>query len=269
MTLNLADDIIESAKRGDATALHDIVIHSQDRIHSLAIRMVVDPGLAEDATQEILIRVVTSLSTFRGESKFETWVYRIAINYLLNEKKLRDRDPGLTFGQFGDDLIAGLVDDESRAPDEHVLLNQLRIKCSMAMLMCLDVKHRAAYVLGDVFEFNHSEAAEALGLSNDAFRKQLSRARSKVLKFTSEHCGLVSSSAACTCPRRLPNAMAIGRVTLGDQAIVSDAPSYHDVETQAKMLNKDLRAAKLQRSMGQLRSPKDFGEIILGLVDPP
>lgn len=68
------------------------------------------------------------------------------------------------------------------------MLNDLRLRCTMAMLMCLDRKHRATYVLGEVLEMEHTEAALILGIEPAAFRKQLSRARASVQEFTAAHC---------------------------------------------------------------------------------
>jgi DNA-directed RNA polymerase specialized sigma24 family protein len=94
---------------------------------------------ARDATQDILILVVTKLSTFRRDASFRTWVYRIAVNYLLDEK--RRRDPQLTFADFEADLKDGLVADPAPPADYVELLNELRVSCTMAMLLCLDVPH--------------------------------------------------------------------------------------------------------------------------------
>ena len=95
----LDNTTILAAQNGDAKALEDVVRHVQDRVHRLAIRMMYDPEHALDATQEILIRVVTKLSTFRGESSFETWVYRVALNTAISwgrkENSQREKKQGL------------------------------------------------------------------------------------------------------------------------------------------------------------------------------
>lgn len=148
---------IELAQDGDAKALETLVLGIQDRIHKLALRMLADPIAAQDATQEILIRIVTKLSTYRGDSSFETWTYRVATNYLLTARKIIANDPGLSFQRYSDDLLDGIADEQSAAPEDHVMLNELRLRCTMAMLLCLDRDHRAAYVLGDVLEFEHGE----------------------------------------------------------------------------------------------------------------
>ncbi|NRB17860.1 MAG: RNA polymerase sigma factor [Rhodobacteraceae bacterium] len=261
--------IVIRAQQGEAEALEQLVRQVQDRIHRLAIRMLVDPGLAQDATQEILIRVVTKLSTFNGDSKFETWVYRVATNYLLTAKKVLARDPGLTFEMFAEGLLEGLVDENAAAPEDHVMLNELRVRCTMAMMLCLDPGHRAAYVLGDILELEHLEAADALELAPATYRQRLSRARSKVQDFTAQSCGLASKAAACSCPRRLPAALAIGRVGADTDVLSRAAPDYKTVRDLASRTVDGLVAAKLQRATGPLSVSKDMVFEVLRIVNPP
>lgn len=262
-------DEIARAKEGDARALEALVRGVQDRVYKLAMRMLADPVLAQDATQEILIRVVTKLSTYRGDSRFETWVHRVAINYLLTAKKVIASDPGLSFQMFGEDLLNGLADEAHAAPEDHVMLNELRIRCTMAMLLCLDRDHRAAYVLGEILEFDQSEAAEVLEITPANFRKRLSRARQEVKEFTVASCGLANARAACSCPRRLPAAQAMGRIGDVATAELSEAPSYVETRALATATQADLVAAKLQRATGPLRPQIDFARQVLALVEPP
>ena len=72
--------IIKNAQNGDQLALEQVVRSIQDNVHHLAMRILVNPEDAFDATQEILILVITKLSTFEGRSNFNTWVYRVAVN---------------------------------------------------------------------------------------------------------------------------------------------------------------------------------------------
>lgn len=264
---DISNDIIERAKGGDAQALEDIVRGIQDRVHQLARRMVYNPDIAQDMTQEILIRIVTKLSTFKGQSKFDTWVYRVATNYLLTARKAIAADPSLSFQMFSDDLLTNLADDSAKAPEDHIMINELRIKCTMAMLLCLDRDHRAAYILGEVLEFEQSEAVEILQISTANFRKRLSRARAQVQDYTATTCGLTNKAAPCSCPKRLPQAMVLGRVGESPSPDFLSAPNYNDVKTLATTVAANLRAAKMQRATGPLLSPIDFGQAVLNLVE--
>lgn len=266
-TPKITRQMIAAAQSGEAQALEQIVRGIQDRVHRLAVRMMADLVLAQDATQEILIRIITKLSTFRGEAKFSTWVYRIATNYLLTARKVLARDPGLSFDMFEADLMEGLVDDAQAAPEDHVMLNELRVRCTMAMLLCLDRDHRAAYVLGDVLELGQAEAAEVLEISPANYRQRLARARGKVTEFTAKTCGVAQKGAACSCPRRLPAAVAAGRVTARPDPMLAAAPDYASNVQGARETEAALVAAKLQRSTGPLGAPVDYARAVLRLVE--
>ena len=259
--------VIAAAQAGEAQALEALVRAVQNRVHHLALRMLADPALAQDATQEILIRLVTKLSTFRGEARFSTWVYRIATNYLLTARKVLARDPGLRFEMFEADLLDGLADPAQAAPEDHVMLNELRLRCTMAMLLCLDRDHRAAYVLGDILELSQSEAADALEITPANYRQRLSRARAKVTDFTARSCGVARAGAACSCPRRLPAAQAMGR--LGDQPdpLLAGAQGYEAAVQMARQTSADLVAGKLQQGAAPKEAPVDYARAILRMVE--
>jgi RNA polymerase sigma factor (sigma-70 family) len=204
-----------AAAGGDGAALAALVRVVQDDVYRLALRMLWHPQDAEDATQEILFKIVTSVATFRGESAFRTWAFRVATNHLLNVKRSRVEEQGLTFEAFGRDLADGLADPPAGAADDPaqaLLVEEVKIGCTQAMLLCLDRNERVAYILGDVFELESAVAAEVLGIGAAAFRKRLSRARAQVREFMREHCGLVTPEAACSCARRVAPAVARGRV---------------------------------------------------------
>ncbi len=257
-------DDIQAAQAGDKSALERLVRSVQDPVHRLALRMLANPEDAREATQEILIRVITKLSTFRGDSAFQTWVYRIATNYLLTVRKGMQ---GLTFEVFEQDLHAGL--SEAPAADDTVMLNELRLACTMAMLLCLDVNHRMAYVLGDILEMDQREASDLLAISPENYRKRLSRARGDVKAFTARVCGLANPDAKCSCPRRLPAARALGRVGPAPVLAGRDTPAYDTVRADAARVEADLKALTLQRATGRLACPDDLATALVAAVTPP
>lgn len=170
---------------------------------------------------------------------------------------------------FADDLLDGIADEQNAAPEDHVMLNELRLRCTMAMLLCLDRAHRAAYVLGDVLEFEHGVAADVLEITPGTYRKRLSRARARVQDFTAKTCGLASPTAPCSCRKRLPAAIAMGRIGSSPSADLQDAPRFNEIQALASKTQTDLVAAKLQRATGPLWSPKDYAAEVLKLVEPP
>ncbi len=105
--------------------------------------MVAQPSDAEDATQEILIKVMTRLSTFKGDAGFTTWVHRIGVNHLLDRKKTQVERLEVKFDFYAEDLRTGLAEPSARSgPDNALLAEEIKLSCTQAMLTCLDRQHR-------------------------------------------------------------------------------------------------------------------------------
>jgi len=242
------------ARAGDKKSLEAVIGAIQKDIYSLALRFLWRPQDAEDATQEILIKVITNLGGFRGESGFKTWVYRIASNTLLSMKKQRMEQQAMTFAEFSEDLSQGL----SVAPvhnacdiDKVLLLEEVKVGCTMAMLMCLDRKHRLAYILGDIVALDHHEAAMALEISPATYRKQLSRARHRIESVVISQCGLIDPENRCRCEKRVDTAIELGRVQ-PDKLLfahsLSQAKHFPAILEKIRQLEEARRIAALYRS---------------------
>ncbi|MEL6538858.1 MAG: RNA polymerase sigma factor [Bacteroidota bacterium] len=202
------EEQVRAAVAGDRKALEVVLEAVQGRIYNLALRMLWQPEDAQDATQEILIKLITHLSRFEHRSAFTTWVYRLATHELLNYRKKHARHR-LSFEAFGDQLEAGISEPEAAVPsavEEKLLLQEAKIGCSLAMLQCLDEEGRAAYLIGEVLGFQGPEAAYILDVSPEVYRKRLSRSRQRVQSFVRQHCGLVNPQNPCRCQRQIaPN----------------------------------------------------------------
>ncbi len=164
--------LIESAVGGNADALEELLAGIQDMVFNLSLRMLGTIPDAEDAAQEILVRVMTNLGTFRRESDFQTWVYRIAVNYLLNYKKSMFAHQPLDFEFYGNDIkyavldeTEGLIEEESRQQ----LAEELKLSCTNVMLQCLDAESRCIFILGTMFRINSRTAGEILQMSPREF----------------------------------------------------------------------------------------------------
>src|SRR6266478_8657692 len=90
-------NLVPRARAGDRKALEDLIERHQAWIYNIALRMLYHPQDAEDATQEILVKAVTALSSFEGRSSFRTWLYRIAVNHVLNTKRGRLEPARMSF----------------------------------------------------------------------------------------------------------------------------------------------------------------------------
>ena len=192
-----------AAGEGDPDALALVLDAVRDDLYRLALRMLWHPEDAEDATQEALIRIMTRIGSYRGEAAFGTWAYRVAANHILKWRQSRVERENLDFHRFGEQLHEGLADPDLAGPDARILAQEVKLGCTLGMLLCLDRDHRLAYVLSDVFEMPGADAAYVCDISPAVFRKRASRARQRLQAFVTEHCGLVNRSAACRCERRV------------------------------------------------------------------
>ena len=206
--------LVDRSREGDARAVEELVGQLRDDVYALATRMLWHPEDAEDATQEILVKVITRLDSFRGEAAVRTWVYRVAANHLLTTRRRRMERQAWTFDAFAEDLARELDPpaDQGDDPAAPILAEEVKIGCTLGMLQCLDRTHRLAYVLGDVFDLPSDTAADIAGTSPATYRKRLSRARQRLQTFMGTHCGLVNEDAACRCAARVRPAVAAGRV---------------------------------------------------------
>lgn len=263
---------VREAQGGSPEALESVVRAVQDDVYGLALRFLWHPEDAEDAKQEILVRVVTGLRGFAGESAFRTWVYRVAANTLLNIRRSRMEEQRMTFVAFGEELRETTAERAMAVPadvEESLLLEEVKIGCSLGMLLCLDRPYRLAYILGEILDLSHVEAASVLEVTPAAYRKRLSRARAAVTDFMRGHCGLVDPANPCRCRHRLPTAIRMGRIDpehLLYAKSVRRARAFPTVLEEIRSLEDDQRAVALYRSHGPPESERDFVAQVRGLI---
>lgn len=258
--------LVARAVDGDKAALEEVVRLLQDPLYRLALRMVWRPADAEDATQEILIRVVTRLSSWRAEAKLLTWAYRIAVNYLLNLRRRTPQEASeLSLDEFRDDLADGLAADYP-GPDAELLVNEVRLNCSQAVLQCLERDERVAFVLGQVFELSSTDAAWILDVTPAAYRKRLERARRRLQAFLTSTCGLVNPDAFCRCAKRVDKAVAVGRIDPRKPVLVTHPVSGRGVAEAAAQLHSLHDAAAVFRAHPDYAAPHAKTDAVLALL---
>lgn len=202
MTKEEEHNLVEKARSGDKVALAELVKIAQQLSYHLSIRMVPDPVEAQDLTQEVLIRVVTGLAKFRGDSSFRTWVYKVASNHLLTARRRLVEQQFESLEELATRLADG-VSDGTAAQDlpleDQLTIKEAKLECTSRMLLGLDRDHRLAFILGEVLELSSEEGAAVLEIDPAAFRKRLSRARERMASFTEANCGVVKTENACRC----------------------------------------------------------------------
>jgi RNA polymerase sigma factor (sigma-70 family) len=199
-------DLISQAKNGNRDALEKLVLRHQAWIYNIAVRMVFHPQDAEEVTQEVLIKAITRLSTFQGNSQFRTWLYRIAANHVLNMKRRNAETKVTTFSAYGAAIEEipdlDLPDPKGLPVALPMLVEEAKNSCTMGMLLCLDRKQRLVFTLGEILGASDSVGAEVLEMTADNFRQCLARARRDLHAFMNGQCGLVNKSNPCRCPKK-------------------------------------------------------------------
>lgn len=198
--------LVEKAVGGDRAALEKLVLRHQAWVYNIAVRMVFRPQDAEEVTQEVLVKVITKLSTFKGESTFRTWLYRIAANHVLNMKRRWAETAATTFAAYGAAIDGtpdlDLPDPRSVPVEVPLLIEEAKNSCTMGMLLCLDRNQRLIFTLGAILGASDAVGAEVLQTTADNFRQCLARARRNLHSFMNNQCGLVNKRNPCRCPKK-------------------------------------------------------------------
>ena len=259
--------LVDKALSGDKQALEDLLLSVQDMVYNLSLRMLGSPHDAEDASQEIYIRIITRLSSFKKESAFSTWVYRVATNHLLNYKKsMFSKLPTLSFEVYGADIEAGFVESSGSLTggvDEDLLAQELKLSCTNVMLQCFDPESRLIYILGTMLKVDSKVCGEILGITPEAYRKRLSRARQKMAGFLGEYCGL-ADSPKCDCKKRVGYAIQSHRldpVNL-EYTKLGQAEKLEYIQAMEGIDARSLIFAELPA----YRSPQKTKDFLLGLL---
>ncbi len=201
------DQLIDLALGGSREALEKLIYRHQAWIYNIALRMVFYPQEAEDVTQEVLIKIITKLSSFRKECAFRTWAYRIVINQVLNMKKsMGERKHSDNFDEYWK-IIENVPDQDLPLQENYkvemkTLVNEVKVSCISGMLLCLDREQRLVFILGGIFQVSDKVGAEIMDISRDNFRQKLSRARRQLYNFMHNRCGLIDRNNPCSCDKK-------------------------------------------------------------------
>ncbi len=171
--------LVADALGGSKAALEYLLKRHYHFIYNVALRYVLSPDDAQDLAQEVVIKVITKLSQFNGQSAFRTWLYRIVFNHFLNSKKRKMEFALVSFNAYGK-ALESIPDIDLSQKEQDELSEQVedaKIGCMNGMLLCLSREQRLVYVLGEIFEIDSKTGAALLEISSDNFRQILSRAR--------------------------------------------------------------------------------------------
>lgn len=195
MTKLFENEIIQSVLKGSVNDFEKLVTAYEKNVYNLALRMVGDPEDAADMTQETFIKAYRALSGFRGDSKFSSWLYRIASNVCLDFLRSRSRHPQISLsGADEDDRTAFELPDMSQNPEEQ-LMKKLSMEAVRRGLGQLPEQQRQILVLRELGGLSYAELAQTLGLEEGTVKSRIFRARKRLCALLLRD-GNISGSAA-------------------------------------------------------------------------
>lgn len=200
------EQLVKASRQGDANAFGQLAQIYQSRVFALALRMIGDRLTAEDLTQEAFLRAYQKLDTYRGEARFYTWLYRIAINLCLRHLQ---RERRLTFADWPpipveDDEV---IPDDALSPEDLVLREEVKVGCLTGLVRCLSRQQRATFVLAVLLDPPNRDVAAILGCSLGAVKARLHRARRTLTSFLERRCQWIDGSNQCQCHKWIEQAI--------------------------------------------------------------
>jgi RNA polymerase sigma-70 factor (ECF subfamily) len=190
------EEFAASAATGDEPAFEALVTRYEARVYRLACRLTGSESDAPDVLQETFLRVHRGLSSFRGESRFSTWLFRIATNAALMQRRSRARRPAASLEEFlprfdAHGCHAGEPADlEAAARAEELLDRRHLAEKAREGVERLPELYREAFVLRDLEELETAEVAALLGIESAAVRQRVHRARLMLRGYLSDLVGV-------------------------------------------------------------------------------
>lgn len=167
--------ILTRARRGDVAAFEELVRLYEKRVYAVALRSSGNPEDAADIVQEVFLRAWRSIESFRGDSGFSTWLFRITMNLCVDHARHRHAQPQ-TQPIVTDDETERPLPDPAPTPEEHLDNRELGRELAAALAEVSE-EHRRIVLLRDVSGMSYTEIAEVLEISEGTVKSRLSRAR--------------------------------------------------------------------------------------------
>lgn len=188
---------IERVLNGDANAFEHLVHAYEKTVYNLALRSLGNQQDAEDVTQEAFLKAYRSLSSFRGDSKFSVWLYRIVSNLCLDQLRARQRRPvqSLTVEDDEGEIGELEISDEHFSP-EKLLDRKLTRESVQRGLASLPGESRQILLLRELQGMSYEEIGEALDMEPGTVKSRIFRARKKLCAFLLQDGNLPDSLAS-------------------------------------------------------------------------
>ena len=171
-------ELVLRAKQGDQAAFEQLVVDNQNKVYSLALRLIGDREEAADQAQEAFLKAWQGLNAFQGESSFSTWLYRLTANVCIDYLRRRNRRLGVESAVSLDDEEAGWAEPADWEQDPHRQLERAERSRAVERGMAALPEHfRQVLVLREVAGLSYQEIGAALKLDLGTVKSRLARAR--------------------------------------------------------------------------------------------
>lgn len=253
------------AQEGNSAALEELCGRLQAPMYRLELRFSGQPADAEDACQEVMVRLVTHLSSFEARSRFTTWAYTVAVRQLMRTTR-RPAEASVAGPEAFAAFLDRHVDDPHWRPEDQALYQELcaevRLSCTYGMLLCLTRPARVAYLLGDLLGMSDVEGARVCEISPAAFRQRRARARATMREVMGRRCGLVRSSNPCRCDRLVEASRDAGildprRPTFARHPGVRPTVAVDTLDEAATELDLAVACSRVYRSDPRFEAPEE------------
>lgn len=173
-------EIVRAVQNGDSDAFEKLLLENQTKVYNLALRMVGNADDAFDMTQEAFIKAFSSISGFRGDSRFSVWLYRLTTNICLDFLRREKRRPhsSLTYTEDSGDREFE-IPDERFSPQEEAEKKELREAVRRGLAL-MPADYRAILLLREIDGLSYEEIGDALSLEAGTVKSRIFRARKKL-----------------------------------------------------------------------------------------
>lgn len=169
--------LIERASSGDAAAFNLLLGAHEKQMYAVAMRMCRNREDAQDCLQEAMLRTFRAIGSFKGQSSFSTWLYRITMNTCLDELRRRKNKKSTSLDGLLD--VGWSPQDAGESPEKHAIMSETHAKLNAAIRELPD-DMRAAIVLRDIHGLPYEEIAQALNVNVGTIKSRISRGREKL-----------------------------------------------------------------------------------------
>lgn len=186
---DIDSELVQRCQKGERKAQYELYQHYKDRVFNIAYRMANNQQEAEDIAQMAFMRVFKNIDSFRGESAFSSWLYRLTVNVCINHFRKEKKEKELVVNELSEFQKANL--SALKTKNESAKMRPFLEKAIRA----LPAGYRMIFVLYDIEGYAHQEIAEIMNISEGTSKSQLHKARKELKQFLEPYLTMYQSLA--------------------------------------------------------------------------